>query len=193
MNGLQEAGTSPSNEIKRIGACLSVLFGLCEKIRTSGLGADFPRLRSGGRPLSDFQTIHRMVWIANNATARKSPGRTAVAGNRLPPVDLLFEHPPDVQNGEIRHRKSTPLRLQEAGTSPSNEIKRIGVCLSVLFGLGEKIRTSGLGADFPSHTLGRPPVVRLPNHPPDGLDRKQCDRKEGPGADCCCRQQTAAR
>ena len=130
--------------------------------------------------MSDFQTIHRMVWIANNATARKSPGRTAVAGNRLPPVDLLFEHPPDVQNGEIRHRISTPLRVQEAGTSPSNEIKRIGACLSVLFGLGEKIRTSGLGADFPSHTLGRPPVDLLFDRSPDGRNDALRHRKSTP-------------
>ena len=109
------------------------------------------------RSLICFFNIHRMFKKAKYATARKSPGRTAVAGNRLPPVDLLFDRSPDGRNDALRHRKSTPLRVQEAGTSPSNEIKRIGACLSVLFGLGEKIRTSGLGADF--HRLrsgGRP-------------------------------------
>ncbi len=82
--------------------------------------------------------------------------------------------------------------LQEAGTSNQNEIKT-GKKLPVLFGLGEKIRTSGLGADFPSLTLGRPPVDLLFEHPPDVQNGEIRHRKEVPGADCCCRQQTAAR
>ena len=65
--------------------------------------------------------------MAKYATARKSPGRTAVAGNRLPPVDLLFEHPPDVQNGEIRHRKSTPLNLLDPTQERPSRYAEAGV------------------------------------------------------------------
>ena len=76
------------------------------------------------RPLICFLNIHRMFKMAKYATARKSPGRTAVAGNRLPPVDLLFDRSPDGRNDALRHRKSTPLRLQEAGVFYRNDKKR---------------------------------------------------------------------
>ncbi|MBQ4166692.1 MAG: hypothetical protein II590_00625, partial [Clostridia bacterium] len=72
------------------------------------------------RKVDDFPFL--VVWVRRFELP--ASGRTAVAGNRLPPVDLLFDRSPDGRNDALRHRKSTPLRVQEAGVFYRNDKKR---------------------------------------------------------------------
>ena len=159
-------------QTKRIGSCLSVLFGLGEKIRTSGLGAGCS-LRSQGSPFFAYATVHRTLAFA---LATGSPRGWLFASLGRPPVDLLFEHPAKaLRAANFRPRGGLPrfrsegrplicflnihrmFKMAHCATAnqpllgfkrpddlTSNDKKENGGCHSLFCGLGEKIRTSGL-------------------------------------------------